>query len=164
MGRRGPAPTPTRIKLLKGETRPVRLNAQEPIPSRDLPKLPTDMELGAKAVWKRVLHDMGSTGVITAADTDMFRAYCESVAAYQAAGVLLAKSGPLVRGQKGELVKNPLHQMVRDNRDAIRLFARELGLSPSARVGLRIEREHAMDQIEHDIGLPIRLRAVANGD
>jgi phage terminase small subunit len=56
----------------------------------------------------------------------------------------------------------PLHQIVRDNRDAIRLFARELGLSPSARAGLRIEREHALGSLTADIGLPPRLRVVGD--
>ena len=29
MGRRGPAPTPTKIKILRGETRPSRVNYRE---------------------------------------------------------------------------------------------------------------------------------------
>ncbi len=49
---------------------------------------------------------------------------------------MLDQSGPLVRGQKGELVKNPLHQIVRDNADLLRAFARELGLTPSTRAGM----------------------------
>jgi P27 family predicted phage terminase small subunit len=89
------------------------------------------MDPEAKAVWRRVLRDLRHTGVIRAADADVLRCYCEGVAGYEYAVRLLAQSGPLVRGQKGELVKNPLHQIVRDHRDAIRLFARELGLSPS---------------------------------
>ena len=32
MGRRGPAPTPTKVKRLRGETRPSRLNLHEPSP------------------------------------------------------------------------------------------------------------------------------------
>lgn len=162
MGRRGPAPTPTKVKQLRGETRPSRLNLREPMPSPDVPKIPADMDDAAKAVWRRVLRDMRHTGVIRAADRDILRAYCEGVAGYEYAVRLLAQSGPLVRGQKGELVKNPLHQIVRDYRDAIRLFARELGLSPSARTGLRIEREHALDSLTADIGLPPRLRVVGD--
>jgi phage terminase small subunit len=42
-------------------------------------------------------------------------------------------------GRDGLLVKNPLHQIVRDNADAIKKYARELGLTPAARVGLRGE-------------------------
>jgi P27 family predicted phage terminase small subunit len=162
MGRRGPAPLPTKMKLLRGETRPSRLNLHEPMPSPDVPKMPADMDAEAKVVWRRVLRDMRHTGVIRAADTDVLRAYCESVARYEYAGRLLAQSGPLVRGQRGELVKNPLHQVVRDNADEIRQFARELGLSPSARVCLRIEREHALDSLTADIGLPPRLRVVGD--
>ena len=46
----------------------------------------------------------------------------------------------------GNFVKNPLHQVARANADEVRQFARELGLSPSARVGLRIEPERAHDR------------------
>ena len=88
---------------------------------------------------------------------------CESLVRYQHAARLLVQSGPLVRGRHGgELVKNPLHQVVRDNADELRQFARELGLSPSARAGLRIEPERALDSLTADIGLPPRLRVVGD--
>lgn len=178
MGRRGPVPTPTAEKLRRGETRPSRLNLLEPLPSRDLPKLPHDMAPEAKAVWRRVVRAMRHTGVIRSADADVFRCYCEAVVAYVAEARRLAAEGAVIQsrrysraaddgddGEQGggvELIKNPRQQVVRDNRDAVRLFARELGLSPSARVGLRIEREHANDSLTAVIGLPPRLRAVSD--
>jgi P27 family predicted phage terminase small subunit len=163
MGRRGPAPTPTKVKMLRGETRPSRLNLREPTPAPDVPRMPADMDPDAKVVWRRVMRDMRHTGVIRAADADVLRCYCEAVSRYAGAARLYAQSGPIVRGRHGgELVKNPLHQVARDNADEVRQFARELGLSPSARVGLRIEREHALDSLTADIGLPPRLRVVAD--
>lgn len=161
MGRRGPTPTPTKVKMLRGETRPSRLNLHEPMPAPDVPKIPADMDAEAKVVWRRVLRDMRHTGVIRAADADILRCYCEAVSRYAQAARLYAQSGPIVK-RDGNLVKNPLHQVARDNADEIRQFARELGLSPSARVGLRIEREHALDSLTADIGLPPRLRVVAD--
>jgi len=161
MGRRGPAPAPTRVKMLRGETRPSRLNLHEPMPSPDVPKMPADMDAEAKVVWRRVLRDMRYTGVIRAADADVFRCYCEAVARYAQAARLYAQSGPLIR-RDGNMVKTPLHQVARDNADEIRQFARELGLSPSARVGLRIERERVGDQLTAEIGLPPRLRVVGD--
>ncbi|MGD0020119.1 MAG: phage terminase small subunit P27 family [Candidatus Limnocylindrales bacterium] len=161
MGRRGPAPTPTKVKMLRGETRPSRLNLREPMPSPDVPKMPADMDDAAKVVWRRVLREMHHTGVIRAADADVLRCYCEAVSRYAQAARLYAQSGPIV-SRDGNLVKNPLHQVARDNADEIRQFARELGLSPSARVGLRIEPEHALDALTAEIGLPPRLRVVAD--
>jgi P27 family predicted phage terminase small subunit len=161
LGRRGPAPTPTKVKILRGETRPSRLNIHEPIPSSDVPKMPADMDAEAKAVWRRVISSMGHTGVIRVPDSDILRCYCEAVSRYAQAARLYAGSGPLVRRDAG-LVKNPLHQVIRDDGDQIRLFARELGLSPSARAGLRVEPEHAHDFIDPDLGLPPRLRAISH--
>jgi P27 family predicted phage terminase small subunit len=123
--------------------------------------MPADMDADAKAVWRRVLRDMGATGVIRAADADVLRCYCEAVSRYAAAARLYAQTGPLTR-RDGNLVKNPLHQVARDNADEVRQFARELGLSPSARVGLRIERERSADSLTADIGLPPRLRVVGD--
>ena len=80
---------------------------------------------------------------------------------YAQAARLYARSGPITR-RDGNLVKNPLHQVARDNADEVRQFARELGLSPSARVGLRIERERSLDSLTADIGLPSRLRMVGD--
>lgn len=137
MGRRGPAPEPTRLKLLKGERRPSRVNNDAPRPRDLLPSCPRDVTLAARKVWRRVMREFGATGVITHADRDAFRIYCEAVARYEESARLLASSGPLVRGaRRGELVKNPLHQVVRDNADLVRLFARELGLTPAARTAL----------------------------
>jgi P27 family predicted phage terminase small subunit len=149
------------VKLLRGETRPSRLNLAEPVPASDLPKMPADMDTAATVVWRRVLRDMRDTGVIRAPDTDILRCYCEAVSRYAEAARLYAASGPILR-RDGNLVKNPLHQVLRDNTDEVRQLARELGLSPSGRVGLRIERGPASDSVTADIGLPPRLRVLAD--
>lgn len=139
MGRRGPAPKPTRLKLLAGETRPSRINRDEPQPVDRLPALPLDMGDRARQVWERVMRDFGHTGVIKALDTDALRIYCESVAAWEQAEALLRQSGPLIKGRDGNLVRNPLAQIARDNATMVRIYARELGLTPAARVGLHAE-------------------------
>ena len=125
--------------------------------------MPRDMDAGAKAVWRRVLAEMATTEVIRAADRDVLRCYCEAVSRYEVAMRMLLASSPLVRG-RGDLVKNPLHQIVRDERDAVRLFARELGLSPSARAGLRVEPGPTASDIDDVLGPPPRLRVVGGGD
>ena len=102
--------------------------------------MPDDLSEAAATVWQRVLRAYGATGVITEADADGLRAYCEAVVRYVHAQKALEASGPLVRdAHRSGLVKNPLHQIVRDNADLMRAWARELGLTPAARVGLRGE-------------------------
>jgi P27 family predicted phage terminase small subunit len=137
MGKRGPAPTPVALKLLRGNPgrRPINRAAPEPTPG--LPVRPVGMSILARRVWTRIIRDYGATGVLTGVDADSFRIYCEAVVRYEGAAMMLEKSGPLVRGARnGELVKNPLHQVVRDNADLVRAFARELGFTPSARSAL----------------------------
>jgi len=133
---------PTKLKILHGERRKARLNRDEPQPRANRPKRPADLSAAAAIIWRRIMRDFGGTGVLTAVDADALRAYCEAVARYKYAAKMLEDSGPLVRGQRsGELVKNPLHQIVRDNADLMRQFARELGLTPAARTGLHTRQE-----------------------
>lgn len=148
MGKRGPAPMPTKLRMLRGETRPSQINYQEPKPKAELPTRPENLGEAAGVVWDRVIDTYAATGVLTAVDTDVFRAYCEAVARYEYAAKLLEQSGPLVRGQRGELVKNPLHQVVRDNADLLRQFARELGLTPASRSGLKGKDHDEGDEID----------------
>lgn len=149
MGSRGPAKTPTKLRVLAGETRPSQINRNEPKPRQAPPSMPEGMSDTAKAVWTRVLADYDNAGVITAIDSDAFRIFCEAVARYTTAVRMLDQSGPLVRGARGgELVKNPLHQIVRDNADLARSLAREFGLTPSSRTGLHAGETTVEDPFE----------------
>ena len=148
MGKRGPAPLPTRLKLLHGEVRKSRINRAEPKPREKAPARPRGMGREAAAVWSRVMREQ-APGVILAADTDALTLYCEAVARYQAASKALQKDGRMVVPGRGGMVKNPLHQIVRDTADQVRQFARELGLTPSARTGLHLgDAKPAEDPLE----------------
>lgn len=139
MGNRGPQPKPTRLKLLAGETRPSVINYAEPIPEGGALTPPPEMREEARRFWEQVVTALGRTGVLTSADKHVLRLYAEAMARYVEAEEMLSKTGPLIKGRDGNLVKNPLHQIVRDNADAVKKYARELGLTPAARTGLRGE-------------------------
>lgn len=149
MGRRGPAPKPTVLKLLEGNPGKRPLNKKEPKPT-GAPVLREDMSDASRAVWARVVDAYGHTGVLTAADGDALRIYCEAVVRYEAAALLLERSGPVVKGARsGDLVRNPLHQIVRDNAALVRAYARELGLTPSARSAITdVKTPGAEDPLE----------------
>jgi P27 family predicted phage terminase small subunit len=101
--------------------------------------MPVGMSRAAQRVWRRQTRAMALTGVLTIVDSDSLRAYCDAVARYEEAERKYRELGPLVEGaRQGELVKNPLHQVVRDNAALIRLFARELGFVPGAREGIHV--------------------------
>lgn len=158
MGRRGPVPRPAAVALLAGETRPSRVNFEAPIPRQEEPDRPRGMDSVAKAVWDHVLREMRSTGIILGADRDVLRAYCEAVSSYTRNIALLTRSGSVIRGSRERgLVVNPLHRVVREEREAIRLLARELGLSPAARAALRVDAGAASAEMDDVLGPPLRL-------
>jgi len=113
----------------------------------------------AQQVWRRVMREMAGAGIITAADVDVLRCYCEAVSRYAEAATLYAQASPLIK-DRGHLTKNPLHQVVRDGADQIRLLARELGLSPAARANLQLTIGAATPDIDVELGPPPRLRVV----
>lgn len=131
--RPGPAPMPTKLKVLRGERRPSRLNDREPQPLMDAPRMPVDLDATARAVWDRVMETQ-APDVILAAHRDIMRLYCEAVVRYEESAAMLRKSGPLMidRHHGGAPVKSPLHQIVRDNASLVRQLAGDLGLTPSA--------------------------------
>lgn len=145
MGKRGPKPTPTDLKLLRGETRPSRVNRKEPQPLPTFPEPPEHLGDEARAVWARVGEQMGHTGVIRGADADILELYCETLVRYRETSELLARSGFLIKGARsGDLVKNPLVAMVRDLAIQIRALAGELGLTPGSRTSLRATEAQAV--------------------
>jgi P27 family predicted phage terminase small subunit len=139
--------------VLRGETRLGRLNPQEPQPVNLLPALPSDMSPAAQAIWGSVVDAIGATGVITSADAWILRLFAEAEARYEYGSRMLEETGILIQARghgarAGELVKNPLHQIVRDNALLARAFARDLGLTPAARAALRGAKVEEGDPFE----------------
>lgn len=133
MGKRGPAPKPTALRLLHGD-RPARTNQDEPRPSDGPPQCPDDASDEVREVWEYTLSQLIVMGIATPADRDALRCFCEAVVTHRKASAILAKSNIIVPGViKGSVVRNPAVQIQRDSAAVIRAFAQEFGFTPSAR-------------------------------
>jgi P27 family predicted phage terminase small subunit len=137
MGRRGPAPTPTKLKLIRG-AHPYRVNLDEPVPLALAIERPEWLSDLASLEWDRVAPHLVAMGVVTDADVSGLAVYCEAVARWRRLVELVVASPPVV-GRKGAMVKNPVYAQVRDAAAEVRVWAREFGLTPSARAGIRVE-------------------------
>lgn len=82
MGKRGPAPEPTALKLLKGVTDPRRVNTDEPTPPEVKPTVPewATSEDEWSTRWRQVFDfSLGQWPWVLAADEAMFQQYVTAV-------------------------------------------------------------------------------------
>lgn len=138
MGRSGPAPKPTALRVLHGD-RKSRINLNEPRPVDIPPEPPSWLSRWAVEEWRRLVPDLIAMGTVKRVDATALAAYCEAVSRLRTASVLVAESGPLLIGDDGLVRKNPAVAQARDASYEVRMWAREFGLTPSARSPLRIE-------------------------
>jgi len=137
MGKRGPQPKPTALRLLHGD-RPARTNQDEPQPEQGDPDCPDAASREVREIWDYTLEQLIVMGVATKADRDALLCYCEAVVTHRRASAILAKSQVLVPGTlAGSIVRNPALQVQRDSAAVVRAFAREFGFTPAARSEIR---------------------------
>lgn len=144
MGVRGPAPKPSKLRLLDG-THPERVNPREPLPSTELPEPPDDAADDVREVWDYTVAQLGVMGIASAADRDSLYCYCQAVVTHRKAAKLLAGSPVLIKGALGGLVRNPALAVARDAAYTIRQFAQEFGLTPSARTRVESKSDELRD-------------------
>lgn len=137
MAKPGPRPKPTALRVLEGETRPSRLNTAQPQPGVGDPAPPEHLDADALAVWHATLEQLRGMQLATPADADSLAAYCEAVVQRRRCYQLVQQTGPVVRGDRGNLVRNPAAQAWRDAAAMAHRLACEFGLTPSARAAWR---------------------------
>jgi len=135
MGRRGPAPTPTALKLLRGNPGRRPLNNDEPKPDvikgdERLAKPPTFLSADAKLCWKRVAPSLIQLGLLTVADVSAFEAYCEAYARWRQYERLTGKNLELA------ISKGYRNHAVRERQLMLQYGAR-FGLDPSSRTNIK---------------------------
>lgn len=137
MGERGPRPRPVPLKVLQGE-RPDRMprTAAEPPTSSEAPLPPEHLSAIAVDTWNRLAPTLFRAGLLTEWDIESFALGCEAYAKWRRAMELANQSDVLIRGYRNVLTKNPALQVARDNAELVLRWAREFGLTPSARSGI----------------------------
>ena len=146
MGRRGPPPKPTRLKLLAGNPGKRRLNRREPQPPSDAPRCPKWLSPQAKSVWKRVAPVLKRMGVLTQVDGDALAGYCQTFARWKAAEEFLVQHGDVypVRDAGGRvkfMQQFPQVSIARNLLQLLKGFQQELGMTPSARSRIELPEE-----------------------
>jgi P27 family predicted phage terminase small subunit len=141
MGRRGPAPTPTKLLDARGSWR-GSANA-EPMPAGK-PIPPPWLQGDAKVVWDEMLDQFCSTlGVITTRDRNALARYCDVFVRWRKAADFLEKNGDVfpINDAKGKLKCLQQFPQVAIYRNLALMLLRleqEFGLTPASRTRIQV--------------------------
>jgi len=141
MGKRGPAKTPTELKVLRGTATAAQLEQQPHAPKAAGPPDPPEyLDLDAIGIWHRLAPTLHARGVLSAWDVDAFAAYCTAVVHHRRAVALVNADGVTVRVTGGR-VKHPALQIVRDQAALIISLGGRFGLTPADRAAIKLTPE-----------------------
>lgn len=138
----GPRPTPTRLKIIRGNPGKQRIRAEpEPAVPPQVPEAPTFLDGYAREEWDRVADELYRLGLLTVVDTRPLAAYCSAYDRWRTAEETLAAiaandsvlHGLVVKTAEGNMRRNPLVQIASDAAAAMVRYAAEFGLTPAAR-------------------------------
>ena len=153
MGLRGPAPTPTSIRVLEGNRSKRPLPANEPRPLLGEPAMPPYLDREARREWKRQVGILRAMGVLTVADGVALANLCQAYSILQQAHKAMQQaakgggSGLLMKTPGGYVQQSPLIGIINGQVEIINRISREFGLTPSSRARLSAA-EPSIDPLE----------------
>jgi len=130
---RGRKPTPTALRVLRGNPRKRPLNAREPTPGPLALDPPAWLDASAAAEWRRLAPMLGRLGVLTETDADALAAYCEAFTTWRQATQKVRQGGMVVVKADGTAVVSPWLKVAQDAMGQLRALLIEFGMTPSAR-------------------------------
>ena len=135
----GPPPTPTKLRLLKGDTS----KGNKPIPKNDpslhlkaeIPAMPSSLrDRRAREEYKHMSAMLKGAGILSRIDQRVLMLYCDSFSVYREAMEDIKKNGLCYYSDKGNRLANPMtHTMQAARHDMLR-YLQEMGCTPAARV------------------------------
>ena len=142
MGERGPLPVPYARRRNRRRTSSY---GGGPSVTIARPPMPRTLMGEARAEWRRVVPELEEMGVLTSVDRAVLVRYCTAWSDWCELDALVRRSGKLIKGQKGNLVRNPLWLLRRDVGETVTELGRQLGLSPMARLRSGVVHERPPD-------------------
>src|SRR5690606_26210093 len=106
---RGRKPTPTHLKVLRGNPGKRPLPANEPQPKPKAPPCPAHLDAEAKREWRRMVKELEPLGLLTKIDRAALAAYCQAWSRWVQAEEMIRKTGMIVKAPNtGFPIQNPL--------------------------------------------------------
>lgn len=139
MAIRGPQPTPTAVKVLRGTAKAS--SKGEPAPARiEAPRVPYGV-LGkdGQRLWNEIAPRLSRNGLLTELDLPALAMMCAHYDAAMQAAREIRTNGVLSVDERGLLRKSPAVQILRDASAAFRAYADRFGMSPSARTRIAVD-------------------------
>ena len=143
MGRRGPPPTPTRLRILNGNPGKRPMNQREPKPRKDPPRCPAWLSADAKKTWKRMVPTLHRMGVLTVVDGEALASFCQTYVRWRKAEEFLDQHGQVypLRDEKGNvrcMQQFPQVAIARSLLLILKSFYQEFGMTPASRTRIEL--------------------------
>lgn len=137
----GRKPTPTALKLVKGNPGKRAINKREARPDLAQPSPPAFLSDDAKVEWGRVIDTLYKAGLMTELDRGALAAYCQAYGRWAQAERALARMAEkdelnralMVKTVSGNAINNPLVGIANKAMADMMRYAAEFGMTPSAR-------------------------------
>lgn len=145
MGRRGPKPEPTALKLLKGNPGKRAINQNEPQPAlapkkgKGARRCPAWLAPAGKRLWKALVPELERLNLLTKVDDATLEGACAMYARALQAESIVKKQGILIVTKQGFVLQNPAVSIAKNSWALWRQFAAEFGITPSARSRINIK-------------------------
>lgn len=148
MGKRGPKPKPTDLKVFEGNPGKRPLNDQEPQPERAIPDCPEHLDEVARAEWERITPELDAIGMLSRNDRAALAAYCQAWSRWvQAEEAIIQTGGTVVKAPSGYPMQNPHLSIANKALEHLKSFAGHFGLTPSSRSTLKVEKPKPKDEL-----------------
>ncbi|MGC3891273.1 phage terminase small subunit P27 family [Pseudomonas urmiensis] len=145
----GRRPTPTELKLVRGNPGKRAINKKEPQPARRIPSAPAHLTNEAQVAWGRLTVLLDRMGVLTEADGFALERLCDCYAEILALREMVDFQGRTYEttSTQGELVlkANPAVAMLADVDRRFKSYLVEFGLTPAARSKIQVKENDAKE-------------------
>jgi len=144
MGKRGPRPQPTQLKIMRGNPGRRTISKQEPLPPADGVVMPSHLGEVASVKWAELLPLLQLVKVMTRADTEALARYCDTYEWWLATRAKLKAEGDTypILNDKGEIkyiAQRPEVSIANKLATQLRQLENDFGLSPASRTSLKVE-------------------------